>query len=350
MSQPPPEGIPPQPGAMPPAQPGNPAQEPFYSSYGQQPDAGQPTAAPPTYSAPQQQPPQQPTYTPSYGGQPPAPQPAPPPQPGYGAGSPGFGQQGQPAQPGYAAAPPPGQSSFGQPQFGASPTGPGAGGPSHSGGGGGGGKGVVIGAIVGGVVLLALLIFGVTRLFGGSDPDPTATPSDTAVATPDGTDGPMPPSDGPAAGCTNDICTQTALSVSDTHIGEDSNVWTLDGSWNDFDSGDSAALGGGTSSYTSESGSVELTVVGFETVEQAEAYATALVADMGEPTFTADVWDDGSTDRGAGVLMEFISGGTQTIVWYDDLGVVCMVSGPADTFGDSDEGTTWQYYYSLPPI
>ncbi|UFU04909.1 DUF4352 domain-containing protein [Ruania halotolerans] len=132
--------------------------------YGQQPPGGDPHR-PPVPPVPP---------NPAYGQQP---------QPGYGpdAGQPG-GQygHGQPAgqtafgQPGYGA---PGHdgTAYGQPGYGApgGPAGPGGpGGPDS-----GKNKTPVVIAVIVGVVVLALLIFGLTRVFGGNEPEETSGPT-----------------------------------------------------------------------------------------------------------------------------------------------------------------------------
>ncbi|SED99659.1 DUF4352 domain-containing protein [Ruania alba] len=147
----PPSGEPGQPPVPPPPGPGQ--GQPGYGQPGPQPGYGQP--AQPGYGQPAQQP--------GYG------QPA---QPGYG----------QPAQqPGYGQ---PAQQAYGQPVYGQQAGQPGYGAPGGPGGSGGQGPGsnrtaIIVGGVIVGVVLLALLIFGLSRALGGDGPDPTTDPTTT---------------------------------------------------------------------------------------------------------------------------------------------------------------------------
>lgn len=334
-------------------QPGqqSPGQQGYGSASGGfgQPSAGSGHPAsqqPPGYGQPAQQPPAQQGYgavPPPFGqasggafGQQPAQQPGRQPTPAQG--SPGYG----PAPSAYAGS---GGAPQGQPSFGA-PGGPGGpGGPGAPGGPGGqqgkSSTGIILAAVIGGVILLGLIIFGAWKLFSGNDSDPggggsSETTSSTEVET-----------DSPATGCTNDVCLQTEAEVGAEHTGDDDIVWTLDGSWSDVDSGDSRQLGAGAGVYTSEVGEATLTVVGFETAAQAETYADSVMADLGDPFYTGPVWDGPAEGRGEGVLNQFDNDGIETLVWYDDAGIVCTLVGP---FIDIDEDPLFNFYFTLPPI
>jgi len=300
---------------------------------------------------------------PSSWGQQPSQQP--PAQPGYGATPAGFGQPsggGLPQQPlvqdqrgpsygpsqppaqhgyGYGAAPTFGAPASQQPAFTAGGTGapPGSGGPPQ-GQQGSSAKAIVL-AVVGGLILLALLVFGAWRIFSGAGGDPDgdaangteiATEADTGAA---------------ATGCTNDVCLQTAAQVGEQHTANDGAVWALQGSWIDVDSGDSRQLGGGSGVYASEIGEATLTAVAFETAEHAADYAAAMMADLGDAHFTGPVWDGAVEGRGEGVLNQFEADGVETLVWYDDAGIVCTLVGP---FADVEEDPLFEFYFTLPEI
>ncbi|MFV0426805.1 MAG: hypothetical protein ACK5KU_07205 [Beutenbergiaceae bacterium] len=218
--------------------------------------------------------------------------------------------------------------------------------------------------IVATIVLVALVVagvYGLTRWLGEPDDQESAgaeSPTASATASPSDSS-PDPSSSDPAdssigdlvQGCTNDLCVQTALTVSNSHNGADDVSWTLDGSWGDYDAGDNAAVGTGTASYSSEYGVVTLTVVGFETPEAAAAYYTRLADEFPEPArFTTTVWQNADTPRGPGEMSEFIDRQTHVVLWYDNAGVVCRLSGPTEFAVGSAEMTVWQFYSTLPPI
>jgi hypothetical protein len=190
-------------------------------------------------------------------------------------------------------------------------------------------------------IVLALIVFGAWRIFSGSGGDPggdaasgteIATEADTGV---------------PATGCTNDVCLQTAAVVGEQHTGNDGAVWVLQGSWSDVESGDSRQLGGGSGVYTSEIGEATLTAVAFETAEHAADYAATVMADLGDAYFTGPVWDGEVEGRGEGVLNQFEVDGVETLVWYDDAGIVCTLVGP---FVDVEEDPLFEFYFTLPEI
>lgn len=200
---------------------------------------------------------------------------------------------------------------------------------------------IVVVSVISGVVLLAIAVLVVWLLVDGRDSSgPESTTSASIEPSAD------PSSEAPATGCTSDLCTEAETLVSDTHIGGDDVVWSLEGTWSDVADSPSDATGSGTAAYTSDQGEITLTVVGFADGDEAAAYADTLMADLGEPDSTRPVWDTPQEDRGTGEMNTFTVDGQRLLVWYDDAGVVSVLEGSAST----DPETVGQFYFTMPAI
>ena len=261
---------------------------------------------------------------------------------GYGAQQPGYGAA--PAG-GYGQQPPAG--GYGGPGYGgpAGPGGPGYGGPA----GPGAPKkntGVIIGAVVGGLVLLALLVFGAIQLFGGGDPtaaptiqtatqEPSSTPSDEPTTDEPTTD---PPSDEPTDVAGGDLFAALDGQVQ-TVTGSDSGAaWVIDSAgWQDVISEHPDALEAYQANFSDGTDQVVMRAVAFNTEEEAGAYADTARAQYGEPTYTGDVWEDGRGQR-----YDYDDGTQTRMFWFDEAAVVYEILGP------SAEQATFDFYLGLP--
>lgn len=281
-------------------------------------------------------------------------------QPGeYGAGQP-YGQGQQPygqGQPGYAAGQPYGQSQqpYGeqapdgqQPPYaqsgvadqhqGASPLGPppGGGRPRSN-------APLIAGIVIGGLVVLALLVWGAITLIDGRD---DAIPTPTATAGSDQpTDGGQPsdgaserPSDGgPEAtgGELYDLLTSEGAEVDDA----DGNTWTAPGGWADASDRSPEAMEAYTATYTSDAGELTLTALSFPDVDAADAYIDGVKDERGDPDTSGRVWQE-DHGNGLGTRLGYDDGDSYTIYWYDDTAVVYQVDA-------ADRATASGFYGAL---
>ena len=264
---------------------------------------------------------------------------------GYGAQQPGYGAA--PAG-GYGQQPPAG--GYGGPGYGG-PAG-GYGGPGYGGPAGPGAPkkntGVIIGAVVGGLVLLALLVFGAIQLFGDGGGDPTAAPTiQTATQEPSSTPSDEPTTDEPTTDPPSDEPTDVAggdlFAALDGQVqtvtGSDSGAtWVIDSAgWQDVISEHPDALEAYQANFSDGTDEVTMRAVAFNTEEEAGAYADTARAQYGEPTFTGDVWEDGRGQR-----YDYDDGTQTRMFWFDEAAVVYEILGP------SAEQATFDFYLGLP--
>src|SRR5699024_5321341 len=199
----------------------------------------------------------------------------------HGAGEPqqpSYGQPGQPGQSGqpgqYGAAPPPYGSS--QPAYDPAQGGPGYGGQQPYGSGpaepasptgpppgGGGQRGngpIIAGIIIGGLVVLALLVWGaITLIDGRDDTIPTPTPTATDPSEQPSDEPSEEPSDQPEGGELYDLLTSEGAQVDDA----DGNTWTVQGDWSEAGDLSADATEAYTATYTSDAGELTFTAASF---------------------------------------------------------------------------------------
>ena len=198
-------------------------------------------------------------------------------------------------------------------------------------------------AIVVGVLLVMVIVLGGLWLLSQDRTNDAPGGDSSASTEPASADA---GSEAPASACTDELCTQAEATVGETHVGSDGVEWALDGSWSDVVDGPADATGSGTAVYTSEAGTVTLTVVGFDDADQAEAYAEEVMAALGEPYDTRVVWDDPPEGRDAGELNRFSDDDVETALWYDSSGQVWTLEGAPGT----EPPAVFGFYYTLPPV
>ena len=255
----------------------------------------------------------------------------PPEQPGgqqpYGASQPAY----DPAQGG-----PGGQHAYGSggtgPAEPASPMG------SPPGGGRQRGNGPIIaGIIIGGLVVLALLLWGaITLIDGRDDTIPTPTPTATDPSDPASEDSSEQPGDQPEpeGGELYDLLTTEAAQV-DT----DGSTWTVQGSWADASELSAEASEAYTTTYTSDDGELTFTAVSFPDVDAADSYVAGVEEERGDPDTTGPVWQE-DYGQGRGSRISYASDEGYSIYWYDDTAVVYQVDA-------ADQATASDFYGSL---
>ncbi|WP_154795132.1 hypothetical protein [Occultella kanbiaonis] len=260
-----------------------------------------------------------------------------PQQGGYGQSSmPQQGGYGQPQQGGYGQ---PQQGGYGQPGMpGQGPGGPG--GPTNS------NRGVVIGAVIGGVVVLGAIVFFAIQLFGGGgDEDPTAggtttTQGPTDDPTVDPTD---EPTDDPTAEPSGELYDELTSRVEIITGGDElGGVWAIDDAgWAVADAitpAPASATEAYTGTFVGDPGDVTMTAVAFATEAEADAYAAELSATLGEQIYESYVWEEDQS----GTRLDFSDGTTLDIVWWYDTAVVFHVTGPAQ------DNAAFDFYLGLP--
>ncbi|SEE99695.1 hypothetical protein [Ruania alba] len=180
----------------------------------------------------------------------------------------------------------------------------------------------VVGAVVGGLALLAALIVGAVVLVDSRDEpietDPTPTASDTA---------PEP------AGELHEMLLEDADVVTDA----DGETWLLDeAGWVESPDTSAEAVEAYTGTFAADSGAVTLTALSFADEEAATAYLDQVREDSGEPDYEGAVWEDGS-----GTRFDYESGEESTVYWRDDASMlVFSVAGPT--------GAAESFYAGLP--
>lgn len=201
---------------------------------------------------------------------------------------------------------------------------------------------VVIVAIVVGVLMVIAIVVGGLWLLSSNRTTDAPGDDSSAGSEPTSDDA---GSEAPASACTDELCTRAEATVGEAHVSSDGVEWALDGSWSDVVDAPADAAGSGTAVYTSDAGTVTLTVVGFDDADQAEAYAEDVMAQLGEPYDTRVVWDDPPEGRDAGELNRF-SDDVETAVWYDSSGQVWTLEGAPGT----EPPAVFGFYYTLPPV
>lgn len=264
-------------------------------------------------------------------------------QQSYGTAPAGQPYAADPAQQPYAAAgsaqPGPGGPTGPSDQQPGGPAGPPPGGRRSN-------PAVIAGIVIGGLVVLALLIWGAITLIDSRD-DTIPTPTPTATADPSGdgsadadaepTDGePSDDASGPAPGGElYDLLSTEAAEVQDGS----GTTWTVQGDWADASDLSADATEAYTATYTSDAGEITMTAISFPDPSAADAYAAGVQDERGDPDYSGDVWqsDQGS---GLGTRIDY-DGDVYSIYWYDDTAVVYQIDAP-------DVDTAQGFYGSLP--
>ncbi|MFV0427432.1 MAG: hypothetical protein ACK5KU_10425 [Beutenbergiaceae bacterium] len=241
--------------------------------------------------------------------QPPGAAPIPP-----GPQQPAQPQYGQPTQPDYTQPQygQPTQPDYTQPQYG-QPTQPGYGGPAaptpspRNGG-------IIAGAIIGGLVLLGLMGWGVSQLLDDADTSEGAQTSEGV---------------GSESGPCTAICVTSSTALEDSVTTDSGVVWTLSTAWQDVESPAPGALSAAQSTWESELGTLTLVTMEYGSADEAGAGSDALMAELGTPVFEGSVWSNTED----GVRRDFESDdGRQNILWYDSTGYLHLldstISGP----------------------
>lgn len=294
---------------------------------------------------------------PAYGG--------PPAAGDYGQGQP---QGGYPQQGGYA-------QQGGYPQQGGAYPPPGPGSPGH------GGPDeepkrrspvpIIIGAVVA-LLVIAGLVFAGLSLFGGDD-EPVAGDTETAPETgpPVDTDDPAGTDEGDGPETMGETDGDTGTEDDDGQTGEGADAeqpsgqlydtltefasavegeqasWQIDEpGWTNYEVSGIDPVEAYSATFTSdEDESLEMWAVRLTDADEAAEWAESLVEERGEADETGDVWvieneDDVEDDLEYGVFHLWEDGENLEVLWWDDMGVVRHVSGPAET--------TWDFYMYLP--
>ncbi|WP_168211797.1 hypothetical protein [Ruania zhangjianzhongii] len=278
----------------------------------------------------------------------------------YGAGqqqSYGAAPAGQPdgasaAQQPYGP-PAPAQSGSGGPD---GPGGPDGTGPNQPGGPAGpppGGRrsnaGVIAGIVIGGLLVLALLIWGaITLIDGRDDTIPTPTPTATDPSTDGSADADSEPTDDATDESTDDSSGTDAgggelydlLSTEAAEVAGDSgNTWTIQGDWADASDLSADAMEAYTATYSSDAGEITMTAISFPDSGAADTYVAGVQDERGDPDYSGDVWQS-DNGNGLGTRIDY-DGDVYSVYWYDDSAVVYQIDAP-------DADTAQSFYGSLP--
>ncbi|HLS26682.1 MAG TPA: hypothetical protein VK063_12500, partial [Beutenbergiaceae bacterium] len=146
----------------------------------------------------------------------------------------------------------------------------------------------------------------------------------------------------PPSGQLYDTLTEYASAVE----GEQAS-WQIDEpGWANYDVSGVDPVEAYIATFTSdEDDELEMWAVRFNDPQEAAEYGESIVEDRGEADESGDVWaiendDDVEDDLEYGVFHLWQDGGDVEVLWWDDMGVVRHVSGPAEV--------TWDFYMYLP--
>ncbi|WP_282848522.1 hypothetical protein [Microbacterium oxydans] len=197
---------------------------------------------------------------------------------------------------------------------------------------------IVIAAVLllGTIATNLLLAAGLRAEIGeGREDIPSASASPEASATPT------------AAGVTAECGELCAAATAE--IGTAAGEWKLEGEWtdtpNDLGSRDAA-----TAVFGSDAGRATLVVLQFPSDEEAAQAAVDLRARVGDPTYTEQVFDDGS-----GTRYDFDGAIVSRVVWHLDAqsqphtrGRLYIVEAPANAADSFADQSAYRLYLALP--
>lgn len=147
----------------------------------------------------------------------------------------------------------------------------------------------------------------------------------------------------PTTGC-GELCTAAT-----TEIGTAAGDWQLEGDWadapNDLGSRDAT-----TAVFSSDTGRATLTVLQFASDEEAAQAAIDIRSRIGDPTYTEQVFDDGS-----GTRYDFEGATISRVVWHLDAqsrphtpGRLYIVEAPANAADSFAGQAAYRLYLALP--
>ena len=200
---------------------------------------------------------------------------------------------------------------------------------------------VILVTVVAAVLLLGtiatnlLLAAGLRAEIGEGRPGTSATPSASAS--------PTPTLDRPTSAC-SELC-----AAASEEIGATAGDWRIEGDWtnaaNDLGSRDAA-----TAVFASDAGRAKVTVLQFPTDDAAAQAALDIRARIGDPTYTEQVFDDGS-----GTRYDFDGATVSRVVWHLDPqsrphtpGRLYIVEAPTNAADSFAGQAAYQLYLALP--
>lgn len=200
---------------------------------------------------------------------------------------------------------------------------------------------IVIAAVLllGTIATNLLLAAGLRAEIGEGRGDSSAVPS--ASSSPE--DSATPTAAGVTTGC-GELC-----AAATAEIGTAAGEWKLEGEWtdtpNDLGSRDAA-----TAVFGSDAGRATLVVLQFPSDEEAAQAAVDLRARIGDPTYTEQVFDDGS-----GTRYDFDGAIVSRVVWHLDAqsqphtpGRLYIVEAPANAADSFADQSAYRLYLALP--
>ncbi|MCB8044977.1 hypothetical protein JM654_15035 [Microbacterium oxydans] len=187
-----------------------------------------------------------------------------------------------------------------------------------------------------------LLAAGLRAEIGEGRGQSTTAPSTSA--TPESTPTTTPPPALPTSGC-GELC-----AAASTEVGTAAGDWKLEGEWTDTPN-DLGSRDATTAVFSSDTGRATLTVLQFASDEEAAQAAIDIRSRIGDPTYTEQVFDDGS-----GTRYDFEEGATiSRVVWHLDAqsrphapGRLYLVEAPANAADSFAGQAAYRLYLALP--
>lgn len=186
-----------------------------------------------------------------------------------------------------------------------------------------------------------LLAAGLRAEIGEGRGQSTTAPSTSA--TPESTPTTTPPPARPTSGC-GELCTAAS-----TEVGTAAGDWKLEGEWTDTPN-DLGSRDATTAVFSSDTGRATLTVLQFASDEEAAQAAIDIRSRIGDPTYTEQVFDDGS-----GTRYDFEGATISRVVWHLDAqsrphapGRLYLVEAPANAADGFAGQAAYRLYLALP--
>lgn len=202
--------------------------------------------------------------------------------------------------------------------------------------------------LIGATVAIVMLTSGLLGMLGDRDDRPA--PEKPAAVEPDQAE-PGEAEDEPAG--SDAECGELCIALSE-EIGTVAGAWTVEGEWSDPAPVAFGATDAATAVFASDSGTAVLTVLQFDTDEQAAQAVVDMAARIGEPSFQTTVFDD---DHGGGYGTRYDYDGSLTsrVLWHLDadspdhaVGRLYLIEAPANDADDFSGQAAYKLYQALP--
>lgn len=191
--------------------------------------------------------------------------------------------------------------------------------------------------LIGAIATIVMLTSGLLGALGDRDEGPAP---ERPAAVDQESDAPPPVQPGECSA----LC-----GAMESEVGADAGAWTTEAGWSDA-APEAGATAAATAIFSSDAGTGTLTVLQFDTDEQAAQAVMDLRARIGEPVYQTTVFDDGS-----GTRYDYDGALTSRVVWHLDAqsrphapGRLYLIEAPAVDAADFSGQPAYMLYLALP--